>query len=347
MIVHSKHIRTSQEVKHSAPNPRLQNKALLVPLDGTPDAERALPIASRVARRLGVGLHLVHVKEPSRYDNRRDVFLVDDGQSLAFRSPAEAYLDAVSERLRVEQQLRVTSAVHINSCVESALRAACDDNIEMIIMARKDRSWYWRLVNGSTTNGLVNRLPVPLLLVPGVIPSSSNGERPLFRKVLLSISGSPTGNAAEFVSSFSDTVGAQYRLLRVLPVSVLRPNYYRERIEVPWSSPDAFEQRREAWRDLGKIQKRLEQLGYSTTARVVFSQSRGEAVITEASGFNPDLIAVSWKRHLMPWWLRDGVPEYVMRVSKANLLIVPEKYKVCSLDGEKHVDQPPKNSQRA
>lgn len=130
-------------------------------------------------------------------------------------------------------------------------------------------------------------------------------------------------------------------------MSVLRPNYYRERIEVPWSSPDAFEQRREAWRDLGKIQKRLEQLGYSTTARVVFSQSRGEAVITEASGFNPDLIAVSWKRHLMPWWLRDGVPEYVMRVSKANLLIVPEKYKVCSLDGEKHVDQPPKNSQRA
>ena len=40
-------------------------KSILVPLDGSPFSEHALPLASEIARRAGANLRLVHVHTPS------------------------------------------------------------------------------------------------------------------------------------------------------------------------------------------------------------------------------------------------------------------------------------------
>ena len=43
-------------------------KAILVPLDGSPLAEQALPTAARLARATGTALHLVHVHVAASLD---------------------------------------------------------------------------------------------------------------------------------------------------------------------------------------------------------------------------------------------------------------------------------------
>lgn len=346
MIVHSKNISPIQNAKTSVAHSQ-KASTILVPLDGTPDSERALSLASEVARRTGAALQLVYVREPHYYDNRHDFVLVDDGKSLSFRSPAEAYLDLIAERLRTEHRVAATWTVLVGAWVEDAVRSACDGSVSMIIMARSNRSWFSRFVNGSTTNSLLSRLPVPLLLVAGTTTSDRNRDRPLFQRILLPLSGAPAESAADLAISLASPFGAEYRLLRVLPQRVLMPRFYRARIEAPWLTPDAYDMRTDAWRDLGKVQKRLNRLGSTTTARVVFSQSTGEAIVTEASGFQPDLIALTWKWHFLPWWLRDGAPEYVMRTAKTNLLIVPDKFVAHPSLGDENVDHRSRYAQYA
>lgn len=338
MIAHIKNTHPIQNAKASVAHAQKAHK-ILVSLDGTRDSERALPLASDVARRTGAALQLVYVREPHYYDNSRDLFLVDDGKSLSFRSPAEAYLDVVADRLRAEHRVAVTWTVLVGAWVEDALRSACDGSVSMIIMARSNRTWLSRILTGSPTNSLLRRLPVPLLVVAGAATSDKNRDRPLFQRILLPLSGSPAETAADLAISLASPFGAEYRLLRVLPQRVLMPRLYHQQIETPWLTPDAYELRADAWRDLGSVQKRLTKLGSAATARVVFSQSSGEAIVTEASGFHPDLIALTWKWHFLPWWLRDGVPEYVMRTAKTNLLIVPDKFVTPTSLGAENVDQ--------
>src|SRR5713226_5882609 len=63
-------------------------RSLLVPLDGTPFGEQALPLAISVARRTGATIHLVHVHIPP-----------SDSEKTAREGEEGTYLDGVAERV--------------------------------------------------------------------------------------------------------------------------------------------------------------------------------------------------------------------------------------------------------
>ncbi len=90
---------------------------IIVPLDGSPSAEAALPAAQELARRLGSSIVLLHVIEA------RPPRLIHGERHIATEEEAEAYLAPIARRL-TEAGLSMRSHVHVH--VHGARRVAAE-----------------------------------------------------------------------------------------------------------------------------------------------------------------------------------------------------------------------------
>jgi nucleotide-binding universal stress UspA family protein len=91
-------------------------RTILVPLDGSAFAERALPVAAALARRLGASLHLVSVHDPaSGFIDPATAAVASVELDQEIRSAQQEYLDqqagaATAEGIPVVHELRTGEA---------------------------------------------------------------------------------------------------------------------------------------------------------------------------------------------------------------------------------------------
>jgi nucleotide-binding universal stress UspA family protein len=111
--------------------------------------------------------------------------------------------------------------------------------------------------------------------------------------------------------------GGLCHLLRVLPLSSF--SLAGRRV-----LPGAFPQREQAWRELFQAKEDLEAQGLRAEPKLIFDgQTAGSAIVEQARASQAQLIVVAGRNYLLPWWLRDGVAEYVVRHTHLPVLIVP------------------------
>jgi nucleotide-binding universal stress UspA family protein len=147
---------------------------IVVPLDGSKLAERALPWARTIAARSGGEVRLVHVHVPLRIPTSQSVLGPRVGRALQKlgedrRHEAEAYLEALGERLADEEAKPAFSTALLRGpTAASVARDAETANAALIVMApRRDRKLLERLRDGSVTEQLARSGPVPVLAVRG------------------------------------------------------------------------------------------------------------------------------------------------------------------------------------
>jgi nucleotide-binding universal stress UspA family protein len=119
---------------------------VLVPLDRSERALRALGPAADICRLFGARLLVLHVLES---ENDRET--------------GEAYLRAVEARA-ASQGLAVTSLVDRGDAVEEILDVARFHDIDLVVMATHGRRGLSRLTTGSVTEGVLRRSAVPVLV---------------------------------------------------------------------------------------------------------------------------------------------------------------------------------------
>jgi nucleotide-binding universal stress UspA family protein len=85
-------------------------RSLLVPLDGSPFGEYALPIAASLARRTDATLHLAHVHHVAAPDSPAGL-AVFDVADLHQRQDEQAYLADVTRRVVGKGALRVETTL--------------------------------------------------------------------------------------------------------------------------------------------------------------------------------------------------------------------------------------------
>jgi nucleotide-binding universal stress UspA family protein len=133
------------------------NKPVLVPLDGSDLAERALPYAATLARTSGRPLLLLHVLTPTP----------PRGGELVHEDAARAQLNAVAERLR-------TDGLVVETVVSSTLRGRVAQVItdvaqrhgcDLIVMSTHGRGGLGRWLYGSVADEVLRRGSLPLVLV--------------------------------------------------------------------------------------------------------------------------------------------------------------------------------------
>jgi nucleotide-binding universal stress UspA family protein len=159
-------------------------KRILVPLDGSGRAERALPIAARMARASGSSIALERVvsTEPASLPSAPAKPNLVQTVGEADRSLAESYLAgwASSDLLR---GLSVQIHVRVGLIPSSILAVAADTNADIIVMCSHGytgvRQW-WMLGSVAAKIARYAQIPVMILREGGSVPEERHpGDRPL------------------------------------------------------------------------------------------------------------------------------------------------------------------------
>ncbi len=144
-------------------------KTVLVPLDGTREAEAALPYARALAEILAARLHLTRVvptvatvrgktSPAATFVPTATAALLDIEQEEASR-----YLAAVRDRALAG--LAVTLDVRRGDVVDEIAQAAVDSSADLVVLSTHGRAGIEGIWSGSTAAKLLSRLDRPFLLI--------------------------------------------------------------------------------------------------------------------------------------------------------------------------------------
>jgi nucleotide-binding universal stress UspA family protein len=142
---------------------------LVVPLDGSPRAEAALPVAIAISRRLGTPISLVRAVDPADLMppavgiGEAIPFELYDEAEMEMEQEARHYLDAMAQKLR-EQGLPVTTSVLTGSPANSIKEATHLGDV--LVLSSHERTGVKRWLLGSVAERLTREDESPVILVP-------------------------------------------------------------------------------------------------------------------------------------------------------------------------------------
>ncbi len=147
-------------------------REILIPLDGSEDAEAVLDHAREFARGNDARITLLQVVRSGRGLDR---FRRDPGDSLApavedARTEALAYLDAVATKLEAARESVPattidTRAVASGRTAEAILEAAREEGADLVALATHGRGGFTRMVIGSVADKVLRGSRTPALVV--------------------------------------------------------------------------------------------------------------------------------------------------------------------------------------
>jgi nucleotide-binding universal stress UspA family protein len=152
---------------------------ILVPLDGSPLAETALPKAMEVAQASGARLLLLRAAEAHSLPGADPT----EGQIRVVQK-AGAYLAEVAKRLGQAGELApVETSVWYGAPASAIIEAAGLRNVDLIVMTTHGRSGIARLIFGSVAESVLRGTTTPILLIrpteaPVETPAGAGQARP-------------------------------------------------------------------------------------------------------------------------------------------------------------------------
>ena len=171
---------------------------ILVPLDGSPVGEAALPYAEALARKCGASLRLVRAARPAE------------------RQPAEAYLQALRAR-GASDSLNAEVEVPTGSPPEAIRAEIAAARADLVVMATHNRTGPRRWAEGSVAESVVSQGNAPVLLVRAN-QSPERAERLDQARPLLVVplDGSAFAETAlAFASELASAIGGALVLVRI------------------------------------------------------------------------------------------------------------------------------------
>jgi nucleotide-binding universal stress UspA family protein len=141
-------------------------KRILVPLDGSKLAEKALSYAEALAQKFEAELILVQVLQlMPEFVGGPHGGMVFHEQIIQDRQAADVYLNRVMGQVR-ELVLPVrTVTLEAHSVTDRIIKLACDESVDLIVMSTHGRSGLSRLVHGSVAGQILHDAPCPVFLV--------------------------------------------------------------------------------------------------------------------------------------------------------------------------------------
>lgn len=199
---------------------------LLIPLDGTTVAERALPLAACIARDAGATITLLRVPVTGpgigRFEPPAIVLEVFDRR----HEHAEQYLTAVAARPEL-RDLPVEVAALEGSTATTILDAAATYDADLVAMASHGRSGLLHTLFGSVTEQVVRRTSIPVIVLRNHEHEAPvTTDRPLV--VFAGLDGSKSAEAVlepvfALLRVWARHAPARLRLVGVVPLASLTP----------------------------------------------------------------------------------------------------------------------------
>lgn len=294
-----------------------KRRSILVPLDGSPNGEWALPLAVGLGRRSGARVRLAAVEQPYPVSYRQVL--------LKPTLWARKYLSDVRERIRATGFEDVDVAVLAGEVVPALEAYAQRVNPELVIMATHGRGTLSRLWLGSVTDGFIRCSRSPVLVVrPGEQEGPGGLERePELARFLVTLDGSSTSEAVlEPALRLRELTGAHLTLLRVVQFPPEDPPpFHRGPGPVDPVILDGL--RGDAEQYMDRIVGELTSRGVPATGVVQVAERPSDAIL-EASRERPvDLIAMGTEgRGALGRFMVGSVADKVVRSATVPVLLV-------------------------
>lgn len=257
---------------------------IMVPLDGSPFAEGALPLAMKLADRTGADLHLATVFEPVSS-------FTSSNWEAATRQWGEVYLENVRGRLDGGFTGAVTTALLQGSPATALSEEAERAGADLTVMATHGRGAVARAWLGSVADEFSRMHHAPVLLVrPRESGETLPGER---ADILVPLDGSELSEEAlAHAVELGERCDSTFHLTRVVPrLPVLASPYVVESLGGSEQVLDGA--RDEAAQYLEAHADRLRRRGLRVTVSVVEDQQPANAILSEASAVGADFIVMA------------------------------------------------------
>ncbi len=160
---------------------------ILVPLDGSPKSERAIPTAIKLARNLNSHitlLRVVEIPEPSIENPPEPMRAWIEEATRQAIAEAEGYLEGLASWFRANN-VAVDTQVRVMKPDQDILEVMDLDQVDLILMSPHGRGYqdfgHECLSYGHVADKVLRRSPVPVLLVRGEsgrIPDMEGVARP-------------------------------------------------------------------------------------------------------------------------------------------------------------------------
>lgn len=294
---------------------------LLVPLDGSPLAEAALPAARCLVERLDAEVTVLHMLE------RRAPTAVHGQPHLTTGEEAQEYLAKLAERTFSGRPVaRHVHTPHVADVARSIVAHAEEMQIDLIILCAHGAGGVRHGLFGTVAQRVISLGTTPVLLVP--VPQKDAVPPPPFscQRLLVPLDGNADHEQGlDAIGKLGGGHGDHALLVMVIPLwrdlkqsnlvtSRTLPGTTAELLRASWGPSHAY---------LDEKVKTIETAGYDVTSRLV----RGDpvsAISSAAREFNADLIvlATHGTTHLDAFWSESLTPQ-LMRRSRLPILLVP------------------------
>lgn len=209
-------------------------RTIILPLDGSPFAERAIPTAAAIAKRSAAALVLVRVHEAYAYEGTDHSRLLD-----LSRRDQEDYLALMAERVEEQHGLLAQRALLDGPIAPTISDFASGMEEPLIVLSTHGRTGFSRLWLGSIADAMMHHASVPILMLRHAERARNDGGHAhRFEKILVPLDGSDLSEAAlPHAQSLAEAFRARLMILRVV-APIATPALYA----VPTASPPLDEE---------------------------------------------------------------------------------------------------------
>src|SRR5450756_1094087 len=179
---------------------------ILVPLDGSTLAERAIPHAEQFARIFGSSIILLQVLDPtSYYENPNPV---DPLNWQIRKTESDIYMNGIAVRLREdlsedaqsnvsdEKKDRVSYSIREGKTAENIVNFAHAEAIDLLVISTHGSGGLSRWNISSVTQKVINLIYLPVLIVRAYNQPGPEDARIHYRRILLPIDSSRRAECA-------------------------------------------------------------------------------------------------------------------------------------------------------
>jgi nucleotide-binding universal stress UspA family protein len=288
---------------------------ILVPLDGSSLAERALPVAAELARLSGASVELVHVHVPISPDpiHVEGLPVIDEHMHSLRRDHERAYL----ERLRGGAGATASTALLDGPVAPGLAAHARAVGAWLIVLTTHGRGGLERLWLGSVADEVARVSPVPVLLVRPEPPPAGR-----FARVLVPLDGSKTSEAIlEHAARLARLgSGAEIVLLQVVQPLVAAVWLPEGAVAAAAPQDDLPGRERRARESLDAAARSL--AGLRVRTRVEVAASVAAAILETAQAEGSDLVALATHgRSGLARVALGSVADKVVRASRTPVLL--------------------------
>jgi nucleotide-binding universal stress UspA family protein len=288
-------------------------KKILVPLDGSELAEKALPYAKTIAKLKNSNVILFAVSLTIFVDRRDRLFA--------------SYVEVNAKELN-EEGIKATAATSYGDVAEEILKYANNNKMDLIVMATHGYAGAKQWMFGSITQKVLYGTGIPVLLIKSKSPQVSVE----FNRILLPVDGSPFSESTfPYVEELTKNTNGEILLLHICEPPIV-PSYGSRPINPTWKKyrDDMWaEMEQQSTIYLKKTKAALKKKGIKVKSRIAKAQTGevAQTIMKISKEENVDLIVIATQgRAGVSRWVYGSVANRIVEeFSQPILLIRPAK----------------------